>query len=140
MDCRDEYVLNKAKNMDCRDEYVLNKAKNMDCRDVYVLNKAKNMDSTDDYVLNKVITWTAGMSVLNKTKEMDYRDVYVLNKADDMEHMADCLRRWTRDLRVKSLIPTALVMYKSLKQALKPHRLCPPSNNGYQVERRIGTV
>ena len=29
---------------------------------------------------------------------------------------------------------------KSLGQALKPHRLCPRSINGYQVERNIDTV
>ena len=34
-------------------------------------------------------------------------------------------------------IPTALVMCKSLVQALYPHRLCPPSSNAYQVERKL---
>ena len=57
-----------------------------------------------------------------------------------IERMAERLRRLTRDLAVRRSIPAALVMCKSLGQALNPHRLCPPSINGYQVERKIGTV
>ena len=46
-------------------------------------------------------------------------------------------RHWTRNQRVWGSIPTALVMSKILGQALNLHRLCPPSNNGYQVERQL---
>ena len=52
--------------------------------------------------------------------------------------MAEWLRRWTRDLGVFGSIPAALVMYKSLGQALNPHRLCPPSCDGHQVEQKLG--
>ena len=41
------------------------------------------------------------------------------------------------DLRSRGLIPTALVMCKSLGQALNPHCLCQPNSNGYQVERKL---
>ena len=54
------------------------------------------------------------------------------------EQVAKWLRRWTRDLGFS--IPAVLVMCKSLGQAVNPHRLCPPSSYGYQVERKIGTV
>ena len=57
-----------------------------------------------------------------------------------VEHMAEWLRRWTRDIGVWGSIPAAPVMCKSLGQTLNPHRLCPPSSNGYQVEHKIGTV
>ena len=38
------------------------------------------------------------------------------------------------DPRSRDLILTALVLCKSLGQALNPHHLCPPSSNGYQVQ------
>ena len=57
-----------------------------------------------------------------------------------VERMANRLRRWTRDQVVWGSISAALVMCKSIGQALIPHRLCPPSSNGYEVERKIGTV
>ena len=52
-----------------------------------------------------------------------------------VEHMAEWLRHWTRDLGVWGSIPAAPVMCKSVGQALNPH--CPPSSNGYQVERKL---
>ena len=57
-----------------------------------------------------------------------------------VEHVAQWLRHWTQDLGVWGSIPAALLMCKSLGQALNPHRLCPPCSNMYQVERKIGSV
>ena len=54
-----------------------------------------------------------------------------------MKPVAEWLRCWTRDLAVWGSIPAVPVMCKSLGQALNPHRLCPPSSNGYQVERKL---
>ena len=54
-----------------------------------------------------------------------------------VERVAECLRRWTRDLGVWSSIPPVPVMFNSLGQALNPHRFCPPSSNGYQVEWKL---
>ena len=65
-------------------------------------------------------------------------DVTIINTCS--EHMAEWLRCWTRDQEVWGSISEALVIYKSLGQALDPHRLYPPSSNGYQVEQKIGAV
>ena len=46
------------------------------------------------------------------------------------------LRYWTKDLGIWGSNPAALVMYKSSGQALNPHHPCPPSSNGYKVERK----
>ena len=50
--------------------------------------------------------------------------------------IAEWLRRWTRDQAVCGSIPAALFLCKSLRQALNPRYLRPPSSNGYQVERK----
>ena len=54
-----------------------------------------------------------------------------------MESMAEWLRHWTQDQGVWGSISSALVMWKILGQALIPHRLSPPSSNGYQVEQKL---
>ena len=46
-----------------------------------------------------------------------------------MERVAEWLRLCTRDQGVWGSIPAALVMYKSLGQAMNLHRLCSPSSN-----------
>ena len=53
-----------------------------------------------------------------------------------VEHVAEWLRHWTQDLGIGVRSRSAVVTCKSLGQALNPHYLCPPSMNGYQVERR----
>ena len=50
-------------------------------------------------------------------------------------HVAES--RWTQKSRGLGFIPTALVMCKSLGQALNPHSLYPASSNGYQVDRKL---
>ena len=57
-----------------------------------------------------------------------------------VERVAEWLKRMTRDLGVWGSIPAALVMCRSLGQALNPHRLWPPSSNGYLVEREKNVV
>ena len=49
-----------------------------------------------------------------------------------MENVAKWLRHWTQDQGVWGSTPTALVMGKSLGQALNLH-----CNNGYQVEQKL---
>ena len=56
------------------------------------------------------------------------------------KHVAEWLRRRTRDLEVWGSIPVAPVMCRSLGQALNPHRLWSPSSNGYLVEREKNVV
>ena len=51
--------------------------------------------------------------------------------------MTEWLGHWTWYLGVIGSIPVALVMCKSLGQALNPHHPCTPSCNGYQVERKL---
>ena len=53
-----------------------------------------------------------------------------------VEHVAEWLRRIPQDLGVWGSIPAAPVIYKSLRRALNPHRLCPPNSNGYQVRKK----
>ena len=53
-----------------------------------------------------------------------------------VERVSEWLRRWTRD-RGSASIPAALVICNSLRHALNPHCLCPPSSNGHQVEWKL---
>ena len=52
-----------------------------------------------------------------------------------MERVTEWLRRGTRDLGVWGSIHEAPVRCKNPGQALNPHRLWPPSSNGYLVHR-----
>ena len=54
-----------------------------------------------------------------------------------IEFVAEWFRHSTRDQGVWVSIPAALVICESLGQALNPHRLCPPSSNGYHRERKV---
>ena len=53
------------------------------------------------------------------------------------ERVAEWLRHWTQDLKVWGPMSAALIMCKSLGQALNPHCFYPPSSNGYRVERKL---
>ena len=89
-------------------------------------------------------------SEMNAWWSVDLQHTYQVVRVD-LTNRADCcgisslmsfsilvkrlIMRWTRDQGAWGSIPTAFVMCKSLWQALNPHRRCPPSSNGYQVEQ-----
>ena len=72
------------------------------------------------------------IAILYSFPFLDYQQV---------DREAKWLKHWTQDPGVWGLFPTALVMYKSLGQALNPYCLWPPSSNGYLVhESKVGST
>ena len=80
-------------------------------------------------------TWTCFLLQLLLSRSRSYGISSIVIVIYTLESVGELLRCWTQVLGV--WVSNPAVMYKSLGHALNPHSLCPPSSNGYQVERKL---